>query len=342
MPRNAERLPPLPPCVVITGPTAAGKTEFAISLAERFPVRLISVDSVQVYRGLDVGSAKPDPETLARFPHALIDVRDPDQPYTAADFARDAEDEILRARASGQLPVVVGGTALYLRALRYGLDPMPRADPGYRKLLSERGARDGWPALHAELARLDPAAGRAIRPGDPQRIQRALELHHVTRRRPSELRSGRGPDRMRDSLMIVITPADRAALHRRIERRWERMLAYGLVDEVQRIAGGAGWNPDLPALRAVGYRQTIEYLSGRIPRRELPARGAAATRQLAKRQLTSFRQWSGGLWFDPLNHSTNDRIIKRVGRFAGDADCAGPGTEQVSNSRAAALMPDPE
>lgn len=323
---KADRFRPLPPCVVITGPTASGKTECALSLAQRFPVRLISVDSVQVYRGLDLGSAKPDRDTLARYPHALIDIRDPDQPYTAADFAQDAEAEITRASASGRIPVVVGGTALYLRALRYGLDSMPRADPAFRRMLLERAEQEGWPALHAELASLDPASGRAIRSGDPQRIQRALELHHVTRRLPSELRRGRGPDRMRNSLMIVITPADRAALHRRIEHRWNGMLERGLIEEVERVAEAAGWDPDLPALRAVGYRQTLECLSGRISRRDLPARGAAATRQLAKRQLTAFRQWSGGLWFDPLNRSTNDRIISRVGRFAGDADCAGPVT----------------
>jgi len=339
---NAEQVRPLPPCVVITGPTAAGKTEFALSLAERFAVRLISVDSVQVYRGLDVGSAKPDRQTLARFPHALVDIRDPGEPYTAADFARDAEAEIRSARAAGRIPVVVGGTALYLRALRYGLDSMPRADPAYRNRLAARGKREGWPALHAELADLDPASGRAIRPQDPQRIQRALELHHVTKQRPSELRSGRGRDRMRSSLMIVITPANRAALHRRIALRWEGMLERGLVEEVQRVAEAEGWNLDLPALRAVGYRQTLAYLSGSISRSELPARGAAATRQLAKRQLTAFRQWAGGLWYDPLNQSTNDRIIRRVGRFIGDADCAGPDSGVRQIPAVAALIPDPE
>ncbi len=312
---KTEHREPLPPGVVVAGPTAAGKTEIALVLARRFPVRLISADSVQVYRGLDVGSAKPDRKTLARYPHALIDIRDPDQPYTAADFAADAEAEMRAAHAEGRLPVIVGGTALYLRALRYGLDPMPRADAALRERLSSRAEREGWAALHAELARIDPSAARSIRPGDPQRILRALEIHHVTGRRPSELRSGRGADRMRDSLMVIVASADRGALHRRIERRWEDMLHRGLIEEVERVADAVNRDRDLPALRAVGYRQTLDCLSGRFTLESLPARGAAATRQLAKRQLTAFRQWSGGLWYDPLNRRTNDRIIKRVCEF---------------------------
>jgi len=316
-PETTDTAEALPAAVVVTGPTAAGKTDVALALAERFAVRLISVDSVQVYRGLDVGSAKPDRETLKRHPHALIDIRDPDEPYTAADFAADAGREMRDAARAGRLPVIVGGTALYLRALRYGLDAMPRADAAYRQQLAQRAGREGWPALHAELAGLDPDSARAIRPSDPQRIQRALEIHRATGRRPSELQSGRGRDRLRDSLMLVVAPADRGELHRRIGRRWERMLARGLLKETERVADAVGWRRDLPALRAVGYRQALDCLAGHFGRDELVVRGAAATRQLAKRQLTACRQWSGGFWYDPLNRRTNDRIINRVSGFSG-------------------------
>lgn len=323
-PAATEARGALPPCVVVTGPTAAGKTEVALALAARYRVRLISVDSVQVYRGMDIGSAKPDAETLARYPHALIDIRDPDQAYTAADFVADAESEIRRAAADGAIPVIVGGTAMYLRALRYGLDEMPRADAGFRRRIEARAREHGWAALHADLAAVDPVAARAIEPTDPQRIQRALEIQRATGRRPSEMRTGPGADRLRGSLLIVVCPADRGELHRRIARRWQRMLSAGLVEEVRRVAEAADWNPDLPAMRAVGYRQTLDCLDGKFALAELPSRGAAATRQLAKRQITAFRQWSGGLWYDPLNRRTNDRIIRRVGGISAGVDPSTP------------------
>lgn len=305
----------LPPLVVVCGPTAAGKTGIALALAERFDVQLISADSVQVYRGMDVGSAKPDRATLARFPHELIDIRDPEQGYSAAAFARDAGQSIRQAAAAGRLPVVVGGTALYLRALRYGLDRLPEADPALRERIERDAARSGWPALHAELARLDPDSARQIRPGDAQRIQRALEICIRSGRPASEQMSGPGPDRLAAALSLVIGPADRGELHRRIEQRWTTMLNAGLLAEVERLLERDGVTAGTPALRAVGYRQAVECLCGNLSPDRLAEKGAAATRQLAKRQLTAFRQWRSGFWYDPLNRSTIDRIIRRVERY---------------------------
>lgn len=305
----------LPPAVVICGPTAAGKTEIALEIARRMPARLISADSVQVYRGMDIGTAKPDPQTLARFPHALIDIRDPEEGYSAAEFARDAAVEIESAEATGKLPVIVGGTALYLRALRYGLDPMPSAEPELRRRISDEANQAGWAAMHRKLSRLDPESGRRIRASDPQRIQRALEICLTSGRPASVFHRGRGPDRLAGSLLMVISPADRRELHRRIEARWSKMLESGLVEEVERLLQRPGLARSSMALRAVGYRQTIEYLDGEISGDELVYRASAATRQLAKRQLTAFRKWSGGLWYDPLNIQTIDRIISQVSEF---------------------------
>ncbi len=301
--------------MVICGPTAAGKTEIALEIARRLPVRLISADSVQVYRGMDIGTAKPDARTLAEFPHALIDIRDPEEGYSAAEFADDAGAEMASAWSGGALPVVVGGTALYLRALRYGLDAMPSADAALRQRIADEAEAVGWPAMHGRLAKLDPQSGRRIRVSDPQRIQRALEICLASGRPASSFHRGRGPDRLVDSLFLVVSPADRDQLHNRIEARWSRMLELGLVDEVERLLKRPGLSRRSMALRAVGYRQTLGYLDGALAREDLVDRASAATRQLAKRQLTAFRKWTGGMWYDPLNIRTIDRIIKRVSRF---------------------------
>lgn len=305
----------LPPALVIAGPTAAGKTVVALELARRFPVALISADSAQVYRGLDVGSAKPGRETLTRFPHALVDIRDPEKPYTAADFARDAAAEMHRAAAAGRLPVLVGGTVLYLRALRYGLDPLPAADPEIRTRIEGEAAEQGWPALHRRLADIDPDSARRIRSGDPQRIQRALEIHALTGRRPSRLMHGPRRDRLARSLTLVLTPADRHILHRNIARRWQEMLACGVIGETARLLARPGISRDLPAMRAVGYRQVAAFLDGHGDVDDCGRRVRAATRQLAKRQLTGLRRWSGALWYDPEGRDTIDRIFRRVQNF---------------------------
>jgi tRNA dimethylallyltransferase len=302
--------------VVLTGPTAAGKTAVAFALHRHLPCSLISVDSAQVYRGMDVGTAKPDADELRAHPHALIDIREPESVYSAAEFVVDAERCIAESVSAGRLPVLVGGTTLYLKALRYGLDPLPEADPGLRGELEAEARRVGWPALHDRLAAVDAEAARRIRPSDPQRIVRALEIHRLTGRPPSRLWTGQGPDRMRNSLMLIVTPSNRSDLHDRIDRRWSKMLDAGLLDEVRSLLRRPGLDPDGPVLRAVGYRQAVECLHGAFDRDELVRRGAAVTRRLAKRQLTALRQWAGGRWYDPLNAATIDRIIGRAGRFA--------------------------
>ncbi|MDT8439485.1 MAG: tRNA (adenosine(37)-N6)-dimethylallyltransferase MiaA [Wenzhouxiangellaceae bacterium] len=318
MPPCAE-LQLLPPAIVLTGPTAAGKTAAAFALADAFDVHLVSADSSQVYRGMDIGTAKPSRAELERYPHALIDIRDPARPYNAAEFAADAEREIHVARARGQIPVIVGGTPLYLRALRYGLDPLPPADPALRAEIEHEAARSGWPAVHARLAALDPDSARRIAPDDPQRIQRALEICLLSGRPASVQRSGRGVDRMAGALHLVMAPGDRGCLHARIAERTDRMLAEGLIDETRALFARPDLGPDSTALRAVGYRQAGQLLAGQFDRAELAARIRAATRQLAKRQLTALRQWTGALWYDPLKSDLPDRILERVRRWLAGA-----------------------
>lgn len=304
----------LPPAVMLMGPTAAGKTEAAMALARRFPVSLISVDSAQVYRGLDIGSAKPDVETLAEFPHALIDIRDPEETYSAADFAVDAAAAIRRAHQNKRLPVLVGGTMLYFRALIYGLDPMPRADAGVRAAIAQEAARIGWEKLHAELARHDPEAAGRIRPNDPQRIQRALEVLRLSGRGPSAFHRDNRLPRL-DSLRLVLTPSDRSLLHERIDRRFGQMLAEGLVEEVAALRARPSLTSQHASMRSVGYRQVWQHLEGEFGLEEARRRSTAATRQLAKRQLTALRQMQRALWHDPGYLRTIDLIFRQVGVF---------------------------
>ncbi len=282
--------------LLLMGPTASGKTALACELAAQRPCDLISVDSAQVYRGLDIGSAKPDAATLARFPHRLIDLRDPAQPYSAADFRRDALAAIAEAHAAGRLPVLVGGTMLYFRALLRGLAELPGADPALRASLRERMEREGAEALHRELAAVDPAAAAAIHPRNRQRIQRALEVYLLTGRPITELHAGGEEGLPWRSLQVAVAPADRAVLHRRIEQRFQGMLDQGLVDEVRGLHARPDLHPELPALRAVGYRQVWRHLDGELDYEEMRSAGLAATRQLAKRQLTWLRRWPGLHW----------------------------------------------
>jgi len=283
--------------LVLTGPTAAGKTDLAVALARRLPVSLISADSAMVYRGMDVGTAKPDPATRRRWPHALIDLRDPADPYTVADFRRDADRAAQLAWQRGRLPVLVGGTMLYLRAFRDGLAKLPPADPALRQAIAAEADARGWPALHDELRRVDPQAAAGIHPRNPQRLQRALEVYRQTGIPLSSFWEDEEAGqpavlRLRCRLhTVALLPKDRSLLHRRIERRFEAMLAAGLLEEVAALRARPELHPGLPALRAVGYRQAWACLEGRCPRDELAARGAAATRQLARRQLTWLRRW---------------------------------------------------
>ena len=289
-----------PPAIFLMGPTASGKTALALRLAERFPVDLISVDSALVYRGLDIGAAKPDADTLAKFPHRLIDIRDPAQPYSAAEFRTDALREMSATTAAGRIPLLVGGTGLYFRALQYGLSDLPEADPALRARLADEARVLGWAALHARLGELDPAAAARIRAGDAQRIQRALEVIALSGKTLSA-QQGAPPQRFGYRVLkLALIPADRAALHARIAARMDAMLAQGFLAEVQRLRARGDLHGDLPAVRAVGYRQAWQHLDGEFDVAQLRDRAIFATRQLAKRQLTWLRGELDARALDPL------------------------------------------
>ena len=278
------------PAVLLMGPTGSGKSALALALAERFPVEIVSVDSAQVYRGMDIGTAKPDAATRARVPHHLIDIIDPVDAYSAARFRADAIHAIAAIRSRGAVPLLVGGTMLYFKALQEGLSALPAADPAVRARLDARAAAEGWPALHAELARVDPATAGRLQRTDAQRIQRALEVFELAGRPLSELHGARevdgGPGR---TIVLALVPGDRAGLHRALAARFDAMLAAGLVAEVAGLRARHALTPDLPSMRCVGYRQAWEFLDGRIDAATLRAKGIAATRQLAKRQFTWLR-----------------------------------------------------
>lgn len=288
-----------PPAIFLMGPTATGKTALACRLAERFPLQLISVDSALVYRGLDIGTAKPDAPTLARYPHRLIDIREPSQPYSAAEFRADALAAMHEITQAGGIPLLVGGTGLYFRALERGLSALPEADPDLRAGLAEEAERFGWSTLHARLATADPVAAARIRPGDAQRIQRALEVIALTGRSLTEQQGGphlRLPWRV---LKLALMPADRALLHARIAQRFDAMLEQGFLEEVRRLRTAPRLHPDLPAMRAVGYRQAWPYLDEAIDAATFRQQAIFATRQLAKRQTTWLRSELDARQFDP-------------------------------------------
>jgi tRNA dimethylallyltransferase len=292
-----------PPLIALMGPTASGKTALAVEWAESLGADLVSVDSALVYRGLDLGSAKPDPATLARAPHRLIDIREPHEPYSAAEFEADARRELDDIARRGRLPVLVGGTGLYFRALLHGLSGMPAADPALRAQLEAEADERGWGAMHAELSGIDPPAARRIHESDTQRIQRALEVYRLTGRPISQWQTSasRRPFPWR-VLKLVVAPADRATLHERIALRFDAMLDAGLLDEVRRLRADPRLHEDLPSMRAVGYRQAWQHLGGDGDLAALRARGIAATRQLAKPQLTWLRSEHDARWFDPSLH----------------------------------------
>lgn len=298
------------------GPTGAGKTDLAAGLVAEFPLEIVSVDAAMVFRGMDIGTAKPDRELLARAPHHLIDVIDPAESYSAARFLADADAAIRSIESRGRTPLLVGGTMLYFRAFQSGLARLPAADPAIRERLDARAASAGWPALHAELARLDPAAASRIRPNDRQRIQRALEVIERTGRPMSAQLAEdlRGATRGAD-LSLVLAPADRAALFERIARRFDAMLVQGLVAEVEALRARGDLHAGLPALRLIGYRQLWDHLEGATTLAEAALRAVAATRQLARRQLTWLRAEPGAEWFDPFETETPERIAARIAEW---------------------------
>lgn len=291
---------PLPPVVCLMGPTAAGKTGLALSLAEQYPMDIISVDSALVYREMDVGTAKPDAQTLRRAPHRLIDIRDPSESYSAAEFRADALREMRAISKAGRIPLLVGGTMLYFRALLEGLAELPAADAALRARLEQRANDEGWAQLHAELAQSDPEAAGRINPNDSQRIQRALEVLELTGRPLSELQREQQDQTLPYRVLkIVVCPPDRALLHQRIEARYDGMWAAGFEQELRALYERGDLNADLPAMRAVGYRQGWAWLDGLDDHETMREKALAATRQLAKRQLTWLRRECGTLWYDP-------------------------------------------
>ena len=289
------------PVICLMGPTAAGKTSAALRIADEFPVALVSVDSALVYRGMDIGTAKPDPQTLARVPHELIDIRDPEEAYSAGDFVRDATATIRKIRAQGRIPLLVGGTMLYFRALIDGMAILPAADRRVRADIDREAAAAGWPGLHAQLGQVDAESAARIDPHDAQRIQRALEVYRVSGRALSEWhRSAVTPQIDCDYLKIALIPASRANLHERIAQRLERMMAAGFLDEVRTLMSRPALTREHSSMRAVGYRQLWAHLAGETARPEAEYRALVATRQLCKRQLTWLRSDTGLHSFDPL------------------------------------------
>lgn len=288
-----------PLAIFLMGPTASGKTALACELSDRFSLDIVSVDSALVYRGLDIGSAKPDAATLRKHPHRLIDIRDPSQPYSAAEFRDDALLEMAAITSAKRIPLLVGGTGLYFRALQYGLSDLPQADPDIRERLADEASSVGWASLHARLAELDPTAAARIGPSDAQRIQRALEVIELTGKPMSAQQSSPPASFGYRVLKLALLPEDRSALHSRIAERFDAMLASGFLDEVARLKSRRDLHPDLPAIRAVGYRQAWQHLDGAFDRAELRNYGVFATRQLAKRQITWLRSEIDARVFDP-------------------------------------------
>ncbi len=297
-----------PLAVCLKGPTAAGKTAVAQELVRELPFQIISVDSALVYRGMDIGTAKPAPPILAQAPHRLIDIRDPWETYSAGDFRQDALAAMRDIIAAGQIPLLVGGTMLYFHVLQAGLAPLPKADPTLRAEIDREAADKGWPALHDELCRVDPTAASRIEPADAQRIQRALEVYRLTGEPLSELQRLTEPDHDYRFCSIGLIPADRATLHRRIESRFRRMMDCGLVEEVAGLLGHALMTEDAASMRAVGYRQIVQHLRDEISIEEAERRAIVATRRLAKRQLSWLRTEPGLLEVNCMAEDTLHRV----------------------------------
>jgi tRNA dimethylallyltransferase len=297
------------------GPTASGKTAVALELASRFPLEIVSVDSAQVFIGMDIGTAKPDRATLEAFPHHLIDLVTPEESYSAARFRANALRVMGEITARGKIPLLAGGTMLYFKALREGLSDLPQADAELRRAIDAEAQARGWPALHAELARLDPEAAARLKPTDAQRVQRALEVVRLTGAPLAESLARRTETVLPFRLVqLALLPSDRAVLHQRIAQRFDAMLAAGLVDELKGLRKKYRLHAGLPSMRCVGYRQVWDYLEGFSDRAALREKGIAATRQLAKRQLTWLRNWPGIEAFDCLEEDLVSQVARAVER----------------------------
>ncbi|PHM29605.1 tRNA (adenosine(37)-N6)-dimethylallyltransferase MiaA [Xenorhabdus budapestensis] len=288
----------LPTAIFLMGPTASGKTALSIALRQHLPVELISVDSALIYRGMDVGTAKPSAEEQVQAPHRLIDVLDPAEVYSAADFRRDALKHMAEITAAGRIPLLVGGTMLYFKALLEGLSPLPSASPEVRAQIEQQAAEEGWDALHQQLQEIDPVAAARIHPNDPQRLTRALEVFRISGKTLTTLTETSGEVLPYRVHQFAIAPASREVLHQRIAARFEQMIKSGFEDEVKALYARNDLHTDLPSIRCVGYRQMWSYLAGEISHDEMVYRGICATRQLAKRQITWLRSWDNVTWLD--------------------------------------------
>lgn len=298
-----------PLALVILGPTASGKSALSLELAKRFPVEIISMDSALVYRGMDVGTAKPTLEERAVCPHHLIDIRDIGESYSAADFLEDAVRLVKEIRARGRYPLIVGGTMLYAKALRDGINEMPSTSPEVRMAVASEAETLGWPAMHAQLAEVDPQTAARLSPNDSQRIGRALEVYRMTGRPLSAFHAEASKAPPFETLTVGLLPQDRKALHQRIEERFDLMLADGFLDEMRQLMQREDYDPESPAMRAVGYRQAIDFLEGRTDWAGFHLAGVAATRQLAKRQMTWMRSMPDVTLLDPLKEETLEAMV---------------------------------
>jgi tRNA dimethylallyltransferase len=310
-----------PELLCLTGPTASGKSALARAIADRWPTEIINVDSATIYRNMDIGTAKPDQRERTNYAHHLLDIRDPAQSYSAAAFRVDALRCIAEIQARGKLPLLVGGTMLYFKALREGLNDLPQADSGLRAELEQRAAQFGWPALHATLANVDPQTAARLSPNDSQRVGRALEIFYLTGQTMSDLiRNTPSTDQPVSTMTISLEPSDRSALHGRIAERFNAMLDAGLVTEVAALYARPDLDTRLPSIRCVGYRQLWSMLDGEISVDEATDQAIAATRQLAKRQLTWLRSLPGRHIFDCLNDKSCDNVISLVARHLDELD----------------------
>jgi len=310
-----------PPAIFLMGPTASGKTALASKLLKQLPCDIISVDSALVYQGMNIGTAKPSPEELLAAPHRLIDIRDPSKPYSVAEFRKDALKEMQSITEVGRIPLLVGGTMMYFKALKDGMTELPSANQAVRARISDEAREKGWPFMHSKLQDIDPESALRIHPNDSQRIQRALEIYEMVGISLTELqkRPQEGLNNIQDSensqkfqynvVSVALKPKSRALLHERIALRFEQMLEQGLVDEVRALYERGDLNPDLPAIRAVGYRQVWDYLEGKVDYETMKDKGIIATRQLAKRQITWLRSWDNVNWFDTDQPDLADTVL---------------------------------
>lgn len=299
-----------PKIISLMGPTASGKTAYAMALYDKYPIEIISVDSALIYRGMDIGSAKPTKEEQVKYPHKLIDICDPAESYSAANFRHDAIVEIEKSLSNGRTPLLVGGTMLYFKALIEGLSPLPAANSDIRDQIEEKANRLGWQAIHEELKKVDPVSAQRIHPNDPQRLNRALEVYLITGKSLTELTKESGDALPYDIMQLAIMPEDRAELHQRIEQRFLQMLDQGFEDEVKKLMQRPDLHLNLPSIRCVGYRQMWEYLNGDTSYDEMVFKGICATRQLAKRQITWLRGWKQSITW--LNNDNIDSVLKQI------------------------------